>query len=203
MHGTVRLNVWEEQYRLCSRVFGGPFQGSQLSNDPPVGYLISRKTKTYNYFWERSKKCGYSSISFQGVHITFGYRVSYADRDSNSCCKVETFPSQIRISQNLNTYFYGKSEINCNKLLSVCNRIILYLLQSCTQSPKQPGQRQDKHRDFTSVNTMFLRVFFPPFLPLCRSLVHRMINASHSQCASIPALIRDGVREVKSDASLL
>lgn len=37
MHGTVRLNVWEEQYRLCSRVFGGPFQGSQLSNDPPVG----------------------------------------------------------------------------------------------------------------------------------------------------------------------
>lgn len=56
MHGTVRLNVWEEQYRLCSRVFGGPFQGSQLSNDPPVGYLISRKTKTYNYFWERSKK---------------------------------------------------------------------------------------------------------------------------------------------------
>lgn len=114
-------------------VFGGPFQGSQLSNDPPVGYLISRKTKTYNYFWERSKKkCGYSSISFQSVHITFGYRVSYADRDSNSCCKVETFPSQIRIGQNLNTYFYCKSEINCNKLLSVCNRIILYLLQSCT-----------------------------------------------------------------------
>lgn len=48
---------------------------------------------------------------------------------------------------------------------------------------------------------MFLRGFFPPFLPLCRSLVHRMINASHSQCASIPALIRDGVREVKSTHS--
>lgn len=82
-----------------------------------------------NYFC-RKQKCGCSSSSCQRC-VTFGWGVSDAEWDINSCCIVDFFsPFLDRISHHPQhvRHFYCKTGISCNRLLLYCNRIIFRLL---------------------------------------------------------------------------